>query len=91
MTVKICGISHEVVECEDSFTADATHFGEIDYKTCKIRINKDMADEAKEETIVHEMVHGMLIHLGYTEQSEDETFVQGLANAIYQGFDIRME
>ena len=50
-----------------------------------------MAVEAQEETIVHEMVHGMLVHLGYTEQSEDETFVQGLANAIYQGFDIRGE
>lgn len=91
MTVNICGILHEIVECEDSFSADAAHFGEIDYKACKIRINKDMAVEAQEETIIHEMVHGMLVHLGYTEQSQDEQFVQGLANAIYQGFDIRGE
>lgn len=91
MKVNICGIPHEIVECEDSFTADATHFGEIDYKACKIRINKDMTDEAKEETIIHEMIHGILVHLGYTDQSEDETFVQGLANAIYQGFDIRIK
>ena len=91
MKVNICGIPHEIVECEDSFTADATHFGEIDYKACKIRINKDMAVDAIAETIIHEMVHGMLVHLGYTEQSDDETFVQGLANAIYQGFDIRIK
>ena len=91
MKVNICGIPHEIVECEDSFSADATHFGEIDYKACKIRINKDMAVDAIAETIIHEMVHGMLMHLGYTDQSEDETFVQGLANAIYQGFDIRGE
>ena len=64
---------------------------EIDYKACEIRVNKDMSKEAKEETIIHEMVHGMLVHLGYTEQSDDETFVQALANAIYQGFDIRGE
>ena len=90
MKVNICGIPHTVIEREDHFDIDA-HFGQIDYKACKIRINKDMADEAKEETIIHEMVHGMLIHLGYTEQSQDETFVQGLANAIYQGFEIRKE
>lgn len=89
MKVNICGILHEVVECEDSFTADSTHFGEIDYKGCRIRINMDMSEEAKEETLIHEMVHGMLVHLGYSEQSEDETFVQGLANAIYQGFEIK--
>lgn len=91
MKVNICGIPHEIVECEDSFTADATHFGQIDFKTCEIRVNKDMTKEAQEEIIIHEMVHGMLVHLGYTEQSDDETFVQGLANAIYQGFDIREE
>ena len=91
MKVNICGIMHEIVECEDSFTSDAIHFGEIDYKACKIKIDKNMSVEAQEETIIHEMVHGMLVHLGYTEKSEDETFVQGLANAIYQGFDIRGE
>lgn len=91
MKVNICGISHEIVECEDFFSTDATHFGEIDYKACKIKINKDMADEAKEETIIHEMVHGILVHLGYSEQSQDEQFVQALGNAIYQGFDIRIK
>lgn len=90
MKVNICGIPHEIVECEDSFTADATHFGEIDYQQCKIKINKNMAVAAQEETIIHEMVHGMLVHLGYTEQSNDETFVQGLANAIYQNFEIKI-
>ncbi len=88
MKVNICGIPHTVIEREDYFDVD-THFGQIDYKACEIRINKDMSPEAKEETICHEMVHGILVHLGYTEQSEDETFVQALANAIYQGFDIK--
>lgn len=35
------------------------------------------------------MIHGILVHLGYSEQSQDEQFVQALANAIYQGFDIK--
>lgn len=90
MKVNICGIPHKVVECEDKFDVDA-HFGQIDYKTCEIRINKDMTESSKKETICHEMVHGMLIHLGYNEQSQDEQFVQALANAIYQGFEIKSD
>lgn len=90
MKVNICGIPHKVVECEDRFDVDA-HFGQIDYKACEIRINKDMTEASKNETICHEMVHGILIHLGYNEYSQDEQFVQALGNAIYQGFEIKVE
>lgn len=89
MKVNICGIPHTVIGCEDHFDVD-THFGQIDYKACEIRINKDLATEAMEETICHEMIHGILVHLGYSEQSQDETFVQALGNAIYQGFVVRV-
>ena len=90
MKVNICGIPHKVIECEDRFDVDA-HFGQIDYKACEIRINKDMTEASKKETLCHEMVHGMLTHLGYTNYSNDEVFVQSLANAIYQGFEIKTE
>lgn len=90
MKVNICGIPHKIIEYEDKFDADC-HFGQIDYKACEIRINKDMTDANKKETLCHEMVHGMLTHLGYTNYSNDEVFVQSLANAIYQGFEIKTE
>lgn len=90
MIVNICGIPHKVIECEDNFNVDA-HFGQIDYKACEIRINEDMTEESKQETICHEMIHGILVHLGYSEQSQDEQFVQALGNAIYQGFEIKTE
>lgn len=90
MIIKICGVPHKIVECEDKFDTDL-HFGLIDYKTCEIRINKDISDESKKETLCHEVLHGMLIHLGYAELSQDEQFVQGLGNAIYQGFEIKAE
>lgn len=89
MVVRICGIPHTVVEIEDLFNSDCLHFGQIDYKDLKIKINKDMQKEAKEETLCHEMIHGILVHLGYSEQSEDEKFVQALGNAIYQSFNIK--
>ena len=88
MKVNICGILHDVVEREDYFDVD-THFGQITYKDCEIRINKNMHEQAKKETICHEMVHGILVHLGYNEQSQDEQFVQAFGNAIYQGFEIK--
>lgn len=34
-------------------------------------------------------IHGILVHLGYTDMSNDEQFVQALGNAIYQGFKVR--
>ena len=90
MTVNICGIPHKIVECEDNFNVD-THFGQIDYKACEIRINKDMTEDAKKETICHEMVHGIFVHLGYNDYTNDEQLVQTLGNAICQAFEIRQE
>ena len=90
MIVNICGIPHKVIECEDNFNVD-THFGQIDYKTCEIRINKDMTQENKDEALCHEIIHGIFVHLGYNDYSQDEQLVQALGNAIYQGFNIKTE
>ena len=90
MTVNICGIPHKVIECEDNFNVD-THFGQIDYKACEIRINKNMPQESKDETLCHEMIHGIFVHLGYNDYAQDEQLVQALGNAIYQGFSIKTE
>ena len=86
MKVNICGLTHAVKECEDNFDAS---YGQINYKKCEILIDKNMSEESKVETICHEMVHGILVHLGYTDYANDEQFVQALGNAIYQGFDIK--
>lgn len=86
--VNICGIEHEVISVEDTFNVD-THFGMIDYLKCQIKINKNLFGKNKEETICHEMIHGILVHTGNQELANDELFVQSLANAIMQGFDVR--
>ena len=89
MTVNICGIKYDVIECEDAFDVDK-HFAMIDYMQATIKVNKSMCDQIKREAIAHEMVHGILVHLGYNDQSQDEQFVQALGNAILQGFDIKI-
>ena len=89
--VKICGILHSVIETSDNFDADASHMGQIEYKKCLIYINKDMDDSIKQETLCHEILHAMLVHLGYDELSQDEKLVQALANAVNQTFMVRGE
>lgn len=88
MKVNICGVPHEVIECEDSFDIDC-HMGMIDHKNAIIKINKDIKGVNRKETICHEMAHGMLLHMGYDELCNNEQFVQALGNAIMQGFDIK--
>lgn len=88
MKVNICGIPHNVEERTDHFNMD-THFGEIDYIKCEIKINANMPELVKKEALCHEMVHGIFVHLGYNDYAQDEQLVQALGNAICQGFDIK--
>lgn len=90
MIVNICGIPHKVIETEDNFDLDV-HFGQIDYKKCEIRINKSLSCEGKHEALCHEIIHGIFVHLGFNEFSQDEHLVQALGNAIYQGFEIKKD
>ena len=87
MTILICGIPYNITEYEDTFNVDI-HFGQTDFKRAEIRINKDLADSIKQETLCHEILHAILVHIERSDLSEDETFVQSLANAINQTFRI---
>lgn len=88
--VVVCGVPYTIIEKEDSFDSDATHFGQIDYIKNEIAINAKMADAQKRETICHEIVHAMCVHIGRGDLSNDEQFVQAMGNAIYNTFDLRI-
>lgn len=88
MTVMICGIPHKVRFVKDLFNVD-THFGQIDYNRADILINEDSSKEIQMESLCHEMIHGILIHIGREDLSADETFVQSLSNAIYGSFTVK--
>ena len=87
--MKICGVRYDVVETEDVFDVDATHFGQIDFKKGRILLNKDLSEDVKAETLVHEVTHALLVYIGRQDLTEDEQFVQALGNAIYQTFDLK--
>ena len=88
--IKICGVPYTITECDDKFNVD-THFGMVDYTGCDIRINKGLTKAGKRETLCHEILHAILIHIGRTDLSDDETFVQSLGNAIFQSFTPKVE
>lgn len=90
MKVNICGVPYKVkykrvIEEEQAGIAE----GLIVYRKQRIYLRKNMPKEITEETLTHEILHGILTHMGKNELTNDEEFVQGLANAIYQSFRIR--
>ena len=90
--VKICGIPHKIVEKEViEGNGSGTILGQITYSECIIEMRKNQPPELYKQTLVHEIVHGMLVMIGRNELSEDETFVQSLALAISQTFDLKEE
>lgn len=87
--VSICGIPHKVRFVDDTFCSDSCHFGQIDYKKCEICISNGMSKEMEEQTLVHEILHGIFFNLGYNDLTGDEKLVQSLASAIYQSFTVK--
>ena len=85
--VNICGIPHEIIYCDDNFNVD-THFGQIDYGRAIIKISNEISKEQQTEALCHEILHGILVHIGKHELAQDEEFVQCLSNAIYQSFEV---
>ena len=87
-TVNICGIPHQIIE-KDYIEGEGCVLGEIEYRSCTIAMRKDQTPELYRQTLIHEMVHGMLVMIGRNDLSDDETFVQTLALAISQTFDLK--
>ena len=82
-TVTICGIPHTIEEVPViDEEREGIVQGEITYNEAKIRIKKDLPYEIKQEVLMHEVLHGILYHIGEAELCGDERFVQALANGI---------
>ena len=86
--VNICGIPHKVQYVDDVFGCNS-QLGLIEYAKAEISINKNMSSHMMRETLCHEIVHGILVHLGYNDLSDDEHFVQAFGNALNQTFEIK--
>ena len=88
--IKICGIPFKVKEVEVIDEADEGIVqGKIIYSQGKIFIKKSLPKKMKKPVLYHEVVHGILMELGYSDLATDETLVQGLSNELYRMFDFK--
>ena len=91
-TVCICGIPHKIIyDNVIDENAEGITCGKIIHSNCEIHLRKGLTLEFEKETLIHEMVHGILSHLGKNEMCDDEELVQLLAHGIYEHFDIRKD
>ena len=88
--INICGIPHEIINVKDEFELN-NQLGVIDITKCIIRINSELKEGVYNETVCHEVLHGILTHLGYDDLSGDEHFVSVIANAINQSFSPKIQ
>lgn len=79
--VKIGGITY-AVEQHDHLGADHGLCGQIHYEKAIIKIDSAMSSEKQEQTLVHEILHGIFHEAGFREQDEDQ--INRVANVLYQ-------
>ncbi len=85
--VNICGIPHKVEYVDDVFDTDM-HLGQVDYDLARIKLNKKASEAVQKEALCHEILHAILVHIGRQDLNE-EPFVQALANAVNQTFEVK--
>lgn len=88
--VWICGIPYKIVE-EDIVDENGGCLGLILYRDCIIKIRKGLPKELYTQTLIHEIVHGMLSNIGKNDLADNEEFVQALAMAINLTFNVKGE
>ena len=78
MQIKIGAIDYEVQHVRQHF--DNEWVGQISFTDQVIRISQDLKDPIP--TLLHEIIHGMLINMGIVDH--DEKFVQQISCLLHQ-------
>lgn len=69
--MKIYNWEIDVVELDSNNFTDYA-WGEIIYKEKLIRLNSDIPDDLKRQTLIHEIVHAIQFYMGYNEELKKE-------------------
>ena len=86
-TIDVCGVPFQLVDLEPNGRHDG-NFGTCDNQTGVITINSKMPEEIKQQTLVHEWLHGVLTSYG---QEHSENLTNILANELYRkGYRIQI-
>ncbi len=82
--VTILGIPYQIEEVDRIKNQSDTVLGMILYTEQKIKIRASLPKELKEQTLIHEIIHGVLENLGEHDLNNNERLVQSLAATVYQ-------
>ena len=80
--IKILATEYDVEEVEQIDKYQRL-LGQIEYTEQKIKIDRSISEDMKKEVLLHEILHGVLEKLGYTEINEDEQKVHSIASTMY--------
>jgi hypothetical protein len=83
-SIRIGPIDFAVDVREDLREDDRALDGQIRYGETTIRLHADLAHQAQVQTLLHEVVHGMLTQMGRAKMCKDEELVDALAFSLYQ-------
>ncbi|MER2001229.1 MAG: hypothetical protein ABS862_01300 [Carnobacterium inhibens] len=80
-TVKIGGLIYKVEQTRDLQGKDGD-WGHIAYKETAIRLDDNLTDQLANQTLIHEIAHGILVEAGYDEHEED--MANRIGKVLYQ-------
>lgn len=79
--VKIGGITYEVSKSPD-LQGKSGEWGHIEYKTAQIVLDDSICEQVEDQTLIHEIVHGILVEAGYVNHEEEQ--VDRIGKVLYQ-------
>lgn len=79
-SVKVGGITYSIYITENMSGGIQNVCGECDFEKCEIRI-APQNDEKMQRDFMHEIIHAVAYHMGYTKHREKK--IDSLAAALY--------
>ncbi len=70
-SVKIGGLTYTVKKVSD-LQGKEGDWGRIQYKTQEITLDDSLKEQLEDQTLIHEITHGILVEAGYSDHAEEQ-------------------
>ncbi len=79
--VKIGGLVYEISKQPD-LQGTTSEWGHIEYKTGKIVLDDSQSQQIEDQTLIHEITHGILVEAGFVDHKEEQA--DRIGKILYQ-------
>lgn len=80
-SVKIGGLTYTVKKVSD-LQGKEGDWGHIQYKTQEITLDDSLKEQLEDQTLIHEITHGILVEAGYNDHEEEQA--DRIGKILYQ-------